>query len=259
MRRLILETPISRPAIWSRRLSIFAVAGVALSGALARFGAVSANNALLVFGASLAIACLGGLLACAAAVDIWRTGHRGAGLAAGAFALTLSLAAYPAFLAAQALRFPAINDVSTDLEHPLTYMTSLRARVARAGRTPPPASAQTQEIQKAAYPALRPALVEMEPSQAYQLVLRLAKASGWRIVDGNPPNPSGDGVARVDATDHSLFFGFADDIAIRITPLATQTRIDVRSTSRVWPHDFGANAHRVERFLAEIRDATGPT
>lgn len=259
MRRLILEEPVSRSALWSRRLSGFACVGVAIAIALARLNAVEPANALLVFAASLTVACLGSLLAGAGAVEIWRTGRRGAGLAASGFALTLALCAYPAYLAVQALRYPAINDVSTDLENPLSYMTSLHARQARAGRTPPAPSAQTQAAQKSAYPMLRPAFVDMEPAQAYELVLRLAKGSGWRIVDGSPPNPSGDGVARVDAAVHSLFFGFADDVAIRITPLATQTRIDLRSSSRVWGHDFGANAERIERFIRDVHDATGPS
>lgn len=259
MRRLILEVPVARAAIWSRRVGAFALAGVAMAIALSRAGAVEPAGALAVFGASLTLSCLAGLLASAAAIEIWRTGARGARPAAVGFALMLALCAYPAYLTSLALRHPALNDVSTDLEHPIAYMTSLRAREARAGRTPPTVGADAAEAQRSAYPDLRPALVDMEPAQAYQLVLRLAKASGWRIVDGNPPSASGDGVARVDATEHSLFFGFADDIAIRITPLAAQTRIDMRSSSRVWRHDFGANASRVERFMAEIRDASGPT
>ena len=49
-------------------------------------------------------------------------------------------------------------------------------------------------------------------------------------------------------------FGFADDIAIRVRPLATQTRIDMRSTSRVGRQDFGANARHFARFAAAVQD-----
>jgi len=56
-------------------------------------------------------------------------------------------------------------------------------------------------------------------------------------------------VAGLEATDRSLFFGFVDDIAIRIRPLANQTRIDIRSVSRVGKHDFGANARRIKKFI----------
>ena len=88
----------------------------------------------------------------------------------------------------------------------------------------------------------------MDPSGAYELALSVAKDLGWRIVNSEPPNLAGDGVALIEATAHSLFFGFVSDIAIRIRPSATVTAIDVRSVSRVGAHDFGANARRVNRF-----------
>jgi len=63
-----------------------------------------------------------------------------------------------------------------------------------------------------------------------------------------------EGVGHIDASAKSLFLGFVDDIAIRIKPLANQSRIDVRSASRVWRHDFGANAERIENFAAEAQE-----
>ena len=98
---------------------------------------------------------------------------------------------------------------------------------------------------------MRPAFVDLEAAQAYQLALRIAGEMGWRIVDSNPPNLRGDGVAHIEATDKTLFFGFVDEIAIRVKPLANQTRIDLRSVSRVGRHDFGANARRIEKFAAD--------
>ena len=94
----------------------------------------------------------------------------------------------------------------------------------------------------------------MDSTEAYQLALSVAGDLGWRVVDSEPPNLSGDGAALIEATDRSLFFGFVDDIAIRIRPGATQTIIDVRSVSRVGRHDFGANAERVRKFAAAVEE-----
>ena len=47
--------------------------------------------------------------------------------------------------------------------------------------------------------------------------------------------------------------GFADDITIRIRPLAGQSRIDIRSASRLGRHDFGANAKRIAAFAEELQ------
>ena len=78
MRRLIVEQPVSRTAVWSLRLGVFALAATAVAIALARLNAVDPAAALTVFGAALALAFLAALLAGSAAVVIWRTGRRGA-------------------------------------------------------------------------------------------------------------------------------------------------------------------------------------
>ena len=237
-------------------MAAFALAVAGLAITLSRLGAIDPANAIVVFGAALILACLAALLSGTAAVVIWRTGRRGAGLAAVGLLLALSLLVWPARLAIEAIALPPINDVSTDLDNPPAYMRSARALEARSARSPPEASAQTRQQQRLAYPPVQPVLVEMEPAQAYQLALRLAKARGWRIVDATPPSVR-DGIGHIDATDRSLFFGFVDDIAIRITPLVNETRIDLRSVSRVGQHDLGANARRIEGFAADALAVAG--
>jgi uncharacterized protein (DUF1499 family) len=253
MRRLILEEPYSRAAIWSRRLAIFALAVAGMAVALSRAGAVEPAGALAVLGASLVLACLAGLLSATAAVVIWRTGRRGAGVAFVGLLLALALVAYPAYLSWRAISLPTLNDVSTDLETPPSFLRSAKALEARNGRTPPEASPQAREAQKLAYPNVQPILVDMEVNEAYQLALQAAKARGWRIVDAIAPSVR-EGVGHIDASEKSLFLGFVDDIAIRIKPLANQTRIDIRSASRVGRHDFGANAQRIEKFAADAQE-----
>ena len=53
MRRLILEEPVSRAAVWSRRAAVFALATAGVAIALSRFGGVEPAAALTVFGAAL--------------------------------------------------------------------------------------------------------------------------------------------------------------------------------------------------------------
>jgi len=255
MRRLIVQEPVSRAAVWSGRTAVFATATALVSVGVARFGGGDPTGALAVFGASLALALLAMLLAASAAVVIWRTGRGGVAPAAAGFALALALLAYPGYLTLEAISHPILNEVTTDFETPPTFMISARAREARGGRAPPPPTAAMEDAQKAAYPEIQPMMVDLEAVQAYQMSLRIAKELGWRIVDGNPPNLRGDGVAHVDATDRSPIFGFVADIAIRIRPLANQTRIDIRSVSRIGRHDFGSNARRVRKFIAAVQES----
>ncbi|MBV8473598.1 MAG: DUF1499 domain-containing protein [Hyphomicrobiales bacterium] len=255
MRRLIVEEPLSRAAVWSRRTAVFALATAGVSIALSRLGHADPAAVLTVFGAALVLAFLAVLLACSAAVVIWRTGRRGADQAGLAFVLSLALLTDPAYLTVAALRLPALGDISTDLEAPPSFMISTKAREARAGRPAPVWNPALAPLQRAAYPEVQPVLVDLEADQAYQLSLRIAKELGWQVIDANPPNLRVDGAAQIEATARSLVFGFVDDIVIRIRPLATQTRIDLRSTSRVGRHDFGANARRIDKFAAAVQES----
>jgi len=255
MRRLIVAEPLSRAAVWSLRTAVFALAAAAVAVGLARFAGVEAGAALTVFAAALTLAFLALLLAGSAGVVIWRTGRRGAGRAALGCFLSLALLAYPAYLAAIALSLPMMADVTTDFASPPAFMISAKARAARLGQTPPAWDPADEALQQDAYPKVQPILVDLEPTQAYQLVLRVAKDLGWKIVDSNPPNLRVDGVAQIEAIARSPVFGFADDIAVRVRPLASQTRIDLRSASRVGRQDFGANARHFARFAAAVQDA----
>jgi uncharacterized protein (DUF1499 family) len=58
---------------------------------------------------------------------------------------------------------------------------------------------------------------------------------------------------RIEASDRSFWFGFTDDIVIRIAASDTGSRVDVRSVSRVGRSDFGVNAARVRAYLAKLR------
>lgn len=69
---------------------------------------------------------------------------------------------------------------------------------------------------------------------------------GWEIAAADPKT------LRIEATDRTLFFGFSDDIVIRITPLGRASRVDVRSASRVGRSDLGANARRIRAFFRQL-------
>lgn len=256
MRRLIIEEPVSRAAVWSRRCVVFALLTTVVSIGIGRAtGERDPSGALAVFGAALVLAMVALLFAGAAATVIWRTGRKGGGQAATGFLLALALLAYPALLTYRAATLPPINQVSTDLESPPLFMITSRAREVRHGRNPPLPDAAVAAAQKADYQGLQPIMVDLEADQAYRMALRICKDLGWRVIDSSPPNLRGDGVAHIDATDRSLFFGLPDDITIRVKPLTSQTKIDIRAVSRFGKHDFGDNARRVARFVAAVQDS----
>ena len=61
---------------------------------------------------------------------------------------------------------------------------------------------------------------------------------------------------RLEATDRTRWFGFRDDVVVRVTAEGTGTRVDVRSVSRVGRSDLGTNARRIRRFLEAVQAAS---
>ena len=74
---------------------------------------------------------------------------------------------------------------------------------------------------------------------------------GWDIVAVVPSE------GRVEATDTTWYFGFKDDVVVRVNPESTGSRVDVRSESRVGGGDAGTNARRVRAYLARLRELAG--
>jgi uncharacterized protein (DUF1499 family) len=76
---------------------------------------------------------------------------------------------------------------------------------------------------------------------------------GWRIVAAVPIE------GRIEASDITFWFGFTDDIVIRITPSGKMSLVDIRSVSRVGLSDVGTNARRTRLFLMELVDTLPKT
>ena len=54
---------------------------------------------------------------------------------------------------------------------------------------------------------------------------------------------------RLEATETTRWFGFKDDVVVRVSPTSDGSRVDVRSVSRVGQSDLGVNARRIRAFL----------
>jgi uncharacterized protein (DUF1499 family) len=54
----------------------------------------------------------------------------------------------------------------------------------------------------------------------------------------------------IEATATTMWFGFTDDIAIRVISGGTMgARLDMRSKSRIGTTDYGRNAERVRDYI----------
>jgi hypothetical protein len=252
MRHLIIEEPYSDSALWSRRLAFFATAVILTGLVLARIG-FDPPAVLAVLGSAIMIACLAILCAGAATIAIWRTGRKGVGLLLTGGLIASLVLAYPIYLAYQAIHLPALNDVSTDIDDPPAFSLSQHALAARKGFVPASLATALRQRQLPAYADVQPIILDLDGAEAYQTVLQAVAARHWTLVEAHPPGGRF-GLGHVDAIDRGLVLGFANDITIRIRPLAGETRVDVRSVSRIGRHDFGANARRILAFADELRN-----
>jgi uncharacterized protein (DUF1499 family) len=145
--------------------------------------------------------------------------------------------------------YPRLNDVTTDFEHPpsLAFAEAMRQR--EHGNPVAYGGAATAALQQKSYPDIVPATRSVTPGRAFEQALAVAKAKGWTIVKADPE------AGTIEATDRSRWFGFTDDIAIRVSAAGAGSRIDIRSAARQGRGDFGVNANRVRAFLAALRAA----
>lgn len=169
------------------------------------------------------------------------------GLVALLIALVLGLAvAYVPWSGVQKARsVPDIHDISTDTQRPPEFVAVLPLRA----DAPNPAEYGGPEIaaaQLGGYPDLKTHRMEVAPAQALARAEQAARGLGWEIVAVDAA------AGRIEATDTTFWFGFKDDVVIRIEPDGAGSRVDVRSVSRVGGSDVGANAARIRAFLDQL-------
>jgi uncharacterized protein (DUF1499 family) len=251
MRRLLIEEPVSRAAIWSRRIAWFSLAVTAIAVAIMRFQLVELTPGFvaLATGLGLALAAVG--LALVAFVRIWTEGRRGVGAGVTGMLLALVVLAWPSWHALRAFTLPAINDVTTDTENPPAFARSRAALERRGGRVPPDPPADHRIKQREAYAQIAPLTLDVPPEEAFELARKAAVSSGWQIIEAVPPGGRV-GLGRIEAVDRTLLLRLPDDVTVRVRPRADGARIDVRSASRIGGHDLGQNARRIRAYLEEI-------
>jgi len=141
---------------------------------------------------------------------------------------------------------PRIHDITTDVENPPAFVAIAALRV---GVENPSAYAggATAEAQQKAYPEIKPLHLAAAPADVFKAALAAARGFGWEVAAAVPAE------GRIEVTATSFWYGFKDDVVIRIAAEGQGARVDMRSESRVGRSDFGVNARRVAAFLAALK------
>jgi uncharacterized protein (DUF1499 family) len=232
-------------------LGAVAVATVALPGLLYHHGQIGLRSAFgeirlgaMVGIAAIVVSLVGIVLALRA-----RQPHA---LLYAALGLLLGVLAFvpPWLLARRAGSLPAIHDISTDTVNPPAFVAVLPLR-ANAPNSPIYGGAEVAAKQHAAYPDIQPLRSNQAPAALFDAAHKVALAMDWQIVDEQAD------AGRLEATARTAWFGFKDDVVIRVRPQGNGSRLDIRSESRLGGSDIGANAARIRDFLARMHRLLG--
>ncbi|HTQ15347.1 MAG TPA: DUF1499 domain-containing protein [Rhizomicrobium sp.] len=183
--------------------------------------------------------------------------NSGEGARYGAIGLVGSLAviASPLYTYAMGAELPPIHDISTDTEHAPEFVALMGQRpgaenspiyhgdelVEFKGKLSP-----VSALQHKYYEDVHATAILTSPESLFRRATRAAYAMGWNIVAVAPDE------GRLEATDTSFFFGFTDDIVIRVKPAGLGARLDIRSESRVDTRDWGRNADRIRAYMKQL-------
>lgn len=175
-------------------------------------------------------------------------GRSSAGLGSFLAALVIAgVAAYfPLSMRAQGAAVPPIHDITTDTANPPVFVAVLPLRIdSKNGSDYKTDPAE----QLKAYPDIQTMVTDVPVADMFARAEKTVRDMGWEIVAAVLEE------GRIEATDTTQWWGFKDDIVIRITTDGTATRLDVRSMSRVGKSDLGKNAERIRAFLAKVKEA----
>jgi len=223
--------------MWHKRitLALAVLAGLLLvtSGPGTRFGVWSLRVGVGMFGGAMLI----GLAAAGAAIvglAMPLVRARSAPVLVAALMVGAASAAVPLDFLRRVKTLPYINDITTDTEQPPQFAS------------PKTYQSHFAELQQIGYPDLHPLELALSPAQAYARAVKIATGLGWDITTVD------ERTGRIEAVVTTRWFGFKDDVVIRITPAGAGSRVDMRSKSRFGRSDVGTNAQRIQDFLAAM-------
>ncbi|SHE32145.1 Protein of unknown function [Fodinibius roseus] len=150
----------------------------------------------------------------------------------------------------QAQQYPPIHDISTDIDNPPEFRGIVPLR-AEASNDTTYGDREKADTQREHYPDIQTLYLEEEYPEAFDRALEAARQMPWeQIVTSDKEQ------GLIEAFDKLPWFGFIDDVVIRVDTAETRGRskIDVRSVSRIGRGDIGVNAHRIREYLEVVRN-----
>ena len=229
-------------------ISLIAFLLVALPAPLYRFGVVELGTAFTGFKFGLVVG-IAALVLLAIQVIFKR---KTVSLASAAIAVIFSAIAIalPLGMMTTAKNVPPIHDISTDVVNPPEFAAIAPLR-ADAPNPVEYAGAEAAEQQRTAYPDLQTLTYSQSKPELVEASKQAIENLGWELVNTDADK----GI--VEATETTAWFGFKDDVIIRVTENDSERLVDIRSKSRIGKSDLGKNAARIHALIDELDEVLG--
>lgn len=198
---------------------------------------------------------VGALALIALLLALFTPPRRGIGSALIALLIPALGIGYGLYVRQQAQDIPPIHDISTDIIDPPAFSDAVaQARAAVPGVNDLDLLAKRTgdgraftELQQVSYADIASIPTGLSTERAFDEALAVAGEQGWTLTRTDRD------AGLIEATDRTFWYGFTDDIVVRVRADGSGARVDMRSVSRVGRSDLGANAARMRPYLAEVR------
>ncbi len=250
---------------WAFRLSLLALAWLPLAALGSKFGLWSWKLGLMTMTFKIAPLLIGAALLLAlvaVGLGFFRRPRVTSWKGWLAILIPLALITYANSVRTSTKTIPPIHDISTDVTNPPTFsaeLAMLRGKQSNPlvyeGKRIPDGPMKTDwsgrlvvEAQRAAYPDIQTISVNsLPPERAFRAAVAATESMGLVIVSSDPV------AGTIEGTDTTFWYGFKDDVAIRVTQSPEGgSLINIRSISRVGMSDVGKNAARIRAFRVAL-------
>ncbi|MEQ9451375.1 MAG: DUF1499 domain-containing protein [Pseudomonadales bacterium] len=141
---------------------------------------------------------------------------------------------------------PSIHNISTDTANPPQFEHLVAVRAAENANPLEYDASVLAEPQRQAYPYVKSLVTPESPATMFERARDALTELGMEVVYSDPAQ------GHIEATDTTFWFGFKDDVVVRIVGEGGGSIVDIRSVSRVGQSDLGKNAQRIGQILNEL-------
>ncbi len=224
-------------------LAILSGVAMLMSGLGSKWGLWNFMIGFIILLLSALLGLIAAIICCFDLNNAIKSGFNGSGLLIIAgIIIGLFISGSLVFTIINARNIPLINDITTDTNNPPKFVAIMPLRKnAPVGSVYPGPDAAAKQLK--AFPKIKTIVTEISADEAFDRAMATGIKMGWKIADSNKAE------GRIEATATTFWFGFTDDIVIRITTVKTGSMVDMRSVSRVGKGDLGTNAKRILKFM----------